>query len=137
MFTRTRDIEDDAGTCLRVSLSVHPAASTVTLERRDLDHRPSAHLTLHGAEILSGFIMAARLAAPQPLPDEATGHPCQTRFRLDCDDGARVLIEQEERFPLSVDARLWDRLYAELCLVLAHGREQTEPHTYYAVASLH
>jgi hypothetical protein len=141
LFSRIRDIEDNSGTCLRISLrislSITPAASTVTLERRDLDHHPSVRLSLYGAEVLNGFIMAARLSVPKPLPDETTGSPYPAHFQLDCDQGTRVLIEQEDRFPLSIDARLWDRLYAELCLVLAHGREHSQQHTYYAVASLH
>jgi hypothetical protein len=137
LFSRTRDIEDDTGACLRISLNAHPTGIIVTLERRDQGQSPAARLSLNGAEILSAFIMAARLAAPQALPDELAGPPCPTRFRLDCKEGARVLIEQDNRFPLCIEARLWDRLYAELCLLLAHGRVHTQPHTYYAVASLH
>lgn len=138
MFLRTRDIADGSdGACLRVSLNAHPAGTVVMLERRDQEHRPFARLSLHGAEILNGFVMAARLSTPQPIPDETTGQPCPARFRLECTAEPRVLVEQEDRFPLSIEARLWDRLYAELCLALAHGREQAQQHTYCPVASLH
>lgn len=125
-FSRTRDIEDSKGACLRVSMSAHADGATVTLERRDQPHRPSARLSLCGTEILSGFIMSARLSAPHAMPDEATDRPLPTRFRLDCSRELRVVIEQDEAFPVAIEARLWDRLYAELCLVIAHGRAQNE-----------
>ena len=72
MFTRTRDIGDDAGARLRISVAPHPAGAMVTLERRDQRHRPSIWLNLYGAEILSGFLMSARLSTPHPMPDETT-----------------------------------------------------------------
>lgn len=127
MFSRIRDIEDRLGACLRVSMSAHPGgAPTVTLERRDQPHRPSARLSLCGAEILSGFLMSARLSAPHPMPDEEAADPLAARFRLECAPDARVVIGQDDHFPLAIEARLWDRLYAELCLVIAHGRAQNE-----------
>lgn len=126
MYSRTRDIEDRQGTCLRVSISTRPHGALVSLERRDQPHRPCAQLSLYGAEILSGFLMSARLSAPHPMPDEETDTPHPARFRLDCAGEARVVIEQDERFPLAIGAQLWDRLYAELCLVIAHGRARSE-----------
>tara|TARA_R110000787_G_scaffold130220_4_gene242170 strand:+ start:182 stop:583 length:402 start_codon:yes stop_codon:yes gene_type:complete len=123
MFTRTRDIGDDAGARLRISVAPHPAGAMVTLERRDQRHRPSIWLNLYGAEILSGFLMAARLSVPHPMPDEIAESACPTRFRLDCSPAAQVIVEQDEAFPLIIGSALWDRLYAELCLVTAHGRE--------------
>ncbi len=130
-FSRTRDIEDSNGACLRVSMSTHEGSATVTLERRDQPHHPSARLSLCGTEILSGFIMSARLSAPHAMPDEATDRPFPARFRLDCAREARVVIEQDHSFPVSIEAQLWDRLYAELCLVIAHGRAQGEAATKY------
>lgn len=137
MFIRTRDIEDSSGTCLRVRLSAHTGDAEVKLERRDQDHRPSVSLSLAGTEILSGFLMAARLSAPRPLPDEITEYPCPTLFRLECTDETKLIIEQEGRHRLLIDQWLWDRLYAELCLVLAHGREQREQHKYHSLARYH
>lgn len=131
MYSRTRDIEDSGGTCLRVSISAHRNGALVTLERRDQPHRPSALLSLHGAEILNGFIMSARLSTPYPMPDEASDQPFPALFRLDTTPQARVVIEQEDRPHLSIETPLWDRLYAELCLVIAHGREQTYQQTQY------
>lgn len=123
MYARTRDIEDALGTRLRVSVAPHPDGAMVTLERRDQLHRPSILLSLYGAEILSGFLMSARLSMPEAMPDEAAEGRFSARFHLDCAPAARVVVEQEDAFPLIIDAPLWDRLYAELCLVTAHGRE--------------
>ncbi|MCB2014200.1 MAG: hypothetical protein R3E11_03325 [Sphingobium sp.] len=123
MYSRTRDITNDLGACLRVTVASHPSGALVTLERRDQQHRPSISLNLYGAELLLGFIMSARLAGPDMLPDEATDTPFSSRFHLDYQPTARVVVEQDESFPLVIDAPLWDRLYAELCLVTAHGRE--------------
>ncbi len=126
MYSRTRDIEGRKGACLRVRISARPDGAVILLERRDQPHRPTAQLSLYGAEILSGFLMSARLSAPHPMPDEETDTPYPARFHLDCVPDARVVIEQDEHFPLAIDAQLWDRLYAELCLVIAHGRAQSE-----------
>jgi hypothetical protein len=137
LFTRIRDLEDGRGARLRVSMSAHPSGAKITLERRDQPHRPSAQLGLHGVEILNGFLMSARLSAPYPMPDEEAECPFPARFRLECAAQARVVIEQEDRFPLAIDAPLWDRLYAELCLVVAHGRALAHRDTYDPVRSLH
>jgi len=123
LYIRTRDIEDKVGTCLRIGIAPHPAGAMVTLERRDRMDRPAAVLSLYGTEILGAFLMAARLSAPFPMPDETVAGPFSTRFRLDCGPPVRVMIEQDEGLPLPIEELLWDRLYAELCLVTAHGRE--------------
>lgn len=123
MYARTRDIEDNKGVCLRVSVAPHPTGAMVTLERRDQTHQPAIMLSLYGAEILSGFLMSARLTAPHSMPDEATEGAFSARFHLDCDHSHRIVIEQDEAPSLLIDVQLWDRLYAELCLVTAHGRE--------------
>jgi hypothetical protein len=124
LYARIRDIEDDKGRCIRVSVAPHPAGVLVGLERRDQPHKPSILLSLYGAEILAGFLMSARLSLPNPMPDEATEGPFSARFHLVCQPEARIVVEQEDSFPLSIDAPLWDRLFAELCLVNAHGRER-------------
>lgn len=123
LYARTRDLESDGGPCLRVSVSPHPSGAMVTLERLDETHRPSILLSLFGAEILNGFIMSARLSMPHAMPSESTAGPFPARFHLDRIPAPRVLVEQDERFPVAIDACMWDRLYAELCLVIAHGRE--------------
>lgn len=123
MYARTRDIEARGGICLRICIEPSPFGAMVRLERLDGACCPSALLSLYGTEILSGFVMAARLSIPFPIPDENVEGHLPVRFHLDCSGGARVVIEQEGNRPLLIDEPLWDRLYAELCLVIAHGRE--------------
>lgn len=123
MYARIRDIEDGKGVRLRIGVAAHPCGAMVALERCDQPHRPSILLSLYGAEILAGFIMSARLSVPHPMPDEEAEGLFPARFHLACKPEARIVVEQDESFPLSIDAPLWDRLYAELGLVTAHGRE--------------
>lgn len=133
MYARVRDIEDGEGACLRICLAPHPSGALVTLERRDNPDRPAILLCLYGAEILSGFIMAARLSAPWPMPDETVEGNFSIRLHLDCGSPVQLWIEQDGGAPLTIGTLLWDRLYAELCLTLAHGRELAR----LAQASLH
>lgn len=123
LYARTRDIEDSDGTCLRVSIASHPDGAMVALERHDDGRRLSVVLSLYGAEILGGFIMSARLSAPWPMPDEAVEGAFAARFRLECGSPVRIMIEQDKGPFFPIGETLWDRLYAELCLVTAHGRE--------------
>lgn len=106
-----------------MSVAPHPGGAVVGLERCDQSHRPAVLLGLYGAELLGAFLLAARLSLPEPMPDEASGGPFPARFHLVCGPRARIVIEQDEAFPLTIEAPLWDRLYAELCLALAHGRD--------------
>jgi hypothetical protein len=69
--------------------------------------------------LLAGFLMSARLAAGGDLGEEQCGGLFGCRFRLLSDveielsqAGGRILLPQV----------LWDRLYAELMLSLAHSR---------------
>lgn len=123
MYARIRDIAVRDGTSLRISIAPHPAGAMVTLERGEEPCRSSVVLSLYGAEILSGFIMSARLSAPHSMPDEVVGGIFPARFRLDCAAPLHVVIEQDEGLSFPICERMWDRLYAELCLVTAHGRE--------------
>lgn len=73
--------------------------------------------------------MSARLADPAGLPEEGCSGECPVRFRLCFDSGERrVEVDQLGR-RLILASGLWDRLYAELQLVLAHGRhvDRTRP----------
>jgi len=123
LYARIREISIRDGVRLRISIAPHPAGAMVTLEHAGHPLRPSVVLSLYGAEILGGFIMSARLCAPHPMPDEAVGGPFPARFRLECGPPLAVTIEQEEGSSFPIGELLWDRLYAELCLVTAHGRE--------------
>jgi hypothetical protein len=79
-------------------------------------------LDLYGAELLAGFLMSARLAAIGELSDERCNGNYPLRLRHYA-TGGNVRIELEQFGERLILARnLWDRLYAELQLMLAHGR---------------
>ncbi len=124
MFPRIREITDAFGARLRVSIEAHPTGALVLFERPDIEHCPSAMLDGYGTEVLCGYLIAARLALPNPLPDETVDGPFAARFRLVQDDTVAVRMMQKracEQFEFP--APFWDRLYAELCVVIAHSRE--------------
>jgi hypothetical protein len=121
---RIRDIQDSFGTCLRLIVASHPSGAVVTIERRDLPKSPSVMLSAYGTEILTAFIMSARLSLPESMPDEAADGPFPASFRLSCGQRAAIVVEQEDaNEQVEISANLWDRLYAELCLVTAHAHE--------------
>ncbi|WP_204350272.1 hypothetical protein, partial [Klebsiella pneumoniae] len=70
MFPRIREITDAFGGRLQVSVEEHPSGALVVLERPDMAGRPRVMLDGYGVDILSGYIMSARLAVPHDLPDE-------------------------------------------------------------------
>lgn len=124
MFPRVREITDSFGARIRVSVEEHPAGALVVIERPDRPGRPRMLLDGHGAELLSGYIMSARLAVPHGLPEEQSGGLFHTRFELVLEPAATLLLTQPGEAPLlEIPAPFWDRLYAELCLVVAHARE--------------
>lgn len=124
VFARAREITDALGGRLKVSVEAQPGGASVALERPDLRGRPRALLDGYGAEVLWGYVMAARLAAPHPLPDECVDGDCTTRLRLTCEPRpAIILIQPGLERPFAIPATFWDQLYAELCLVIAHARE--------------
>lgn len=86
--------------------------------------RPRALLDGYGAEVLAGYVMAARLALPQGLADECMGGAFPSRLRMVHKPGVALVITQAglER-PFTISSTFWDRLYAESCIVLAHARE--------------
>lgn len=124
MQARIRDIEDSLGACVRLAIAPHPSGAIVTLERRDLPGFPQLMLNQYGAEILTAFIMAARLSMPHAMPEEVTEGPFASSFHLVTGHHPAIVIEQDnEGDRISIPATMWDRLYAELCLATAHGRE--------------
>jgi hypothetical protein len=124
VFARAREITDALGSRLKVSVEEQPGGATVTLERPDLRGRPRVQLDAYGAEVLWGYIMAARLAAPGQLADECTDGSCATRLRLTSEPRAAICVIQAElERPFEIAATFWDQLYAELCLVIAHVRQ--------------
>lgn len=120
---RVRDITDAMGARLRVSIDACPSGARIVVTQPDGRDRPQAVLDGYGAEVLSGYIMSARLALPQGLTDECIGGDHPTRFRLARSPAVALIITQAglER-PFAIPATFWDRLYAELCLVVAHAR---------------
>jgi hypothetical protein len=123
LFPRIREITDAFGGRLQVSVEEHPSGALVVLERPDMTGRPRILLDGYGVDVLSGYIMSARLAVPHELPDEHIDGMFATRFRLGLDPCAVLALHQASGPALDIPAPFWDRLYAELCLVAAHARE--------------
>jgi hypothetical protein len=123
VLPRIREITDPFGLILRISVEPHPIGALVALERADQAERPSVLLDCYGAELLSGYIMAARLALPHALPDERCGGQFPSEMRMARDPSTSIEIRQTEAGQLfEIPALFWDKLYAELCMVLAHVR---------------
>jgi len=123
LFPRIREITDAFGGRLRVSVEEHPSGALVVLERPDLTGRPRVLLDGYGVDVLSGYIMSARLSVPHELPDEHVDGMFGTRFRLGLEPVASLALTQSGAGAMDIPAPFWDRLYAELCLVAAHARE--------------
>ena len=128
MFARAREITDALGSRLKVGVEARSHGVGVVLERPDLRGCPRASLDGYGAEVLCGYIMAARLAGAQALPDECTDGTCATRLRFNREPRPAIAVIQAtlER-PFDIPATFWDQLYAELCLVTAHLRALGRP----------
>jgi hypothetical protein len=123
LFPRIREITDAFGSRLTVSVEEHPSGALIVLERPDVSGQPRVLLDGYGVDVLSGYIMSARLAVPHPLPEEEVDGTFGTRFALALQPAASLGLRQGGEAPLDIPAPFWDRLYAELCLVAAHARE--------------
>lgn len=123
MFPRIREITDAFGGRLRVSVEEHPSGALIVLERPDLGGKPRVLLDGYGVDVLSGYIMSARLTVPHSLPEEHVEGIFTTRFELGLEPAATLRLAQSDCTVLDIPAPFWDRLYAELCLVSAHARE--------------
>lgn len=124
MSLRIREIADGLGSRLRVTAEDRHSGSLVILERGDLSNGTRALLDRYGAEVLRAFLMAARLSLSGGLPDEIVGGPFATQFRLVVDPVVNLALTQDGGLvALDIPASLWDRLYAELCLISAHTSE--------------
>jgi len=124
VFPRIREIVDAFGGCLRVSVEPHPSGALVMFERPDRVAYPQAVLDGYGAEVLCGYIMAARLALPNPLPDEVVDGAFGSRFSVTQEGKVTLrLTSQPGGAPFEIPPHYWDRLYAELSVVNAHSRE--------------
>jgi len=126
LLPRIREITDSMGGCVRVSAESHPSGALVIIERPDERGRPRALLDGYGVEVLAGYLMAARLALPHGLPEERVDGAFATCFRLGTEPAPVLTLTQAcAKLPVDLSAPVWDRLYAELCLVAAHAREMT------------
>jgi hypothetical protein len=125
VLPRVREITDMTGARLSISVERHPAGALIILECPDVLGLPRAMLDCHGAELLTGYIMAARLAQPHGLDDETVqGSIFPARFSLaPGNPGALEIAQRDHAVPFAIAASFWDRLYAELCIVVAHGRK--------------
>lgn len=120
---RIRELADDRGTILRISIDQWRAGAAILLERRDLPGNPHVILDTYGAELLSGFIIASRLALPDGLDPEWVTGDFGTEFQLHHEDPPTILLRQPgNRRQIWLPMDFWDRLYAELGLVLPHAR---------------
>lgn len=122
-FLRIREIADAFGARLQTRVEGHQTGALLVIERPDLAGRPRITLDGYGAEVLSGYIMSARLAAPQVLPDEQADGPYATHFGMGTEPCAALRLTQPRDATLEIPTPFWDRLYAELCLATAHMRE--------------
>ena len=124
VFPRIREIIDPFGLRLRVTVTMDPSGASVTLERPDQQGGMRLRLDAYGAELLSGYIMASRLALPQDLPAEQVegAFPCELRLSQEPKVAIEISGKGAAR-PLDVTATFWDKLYAELCLAIPHARE--------------
>ncbi|AXK44165.1 hypothetical protein DVR09_16990 (plasmid) [Erythrobacter aureus] len=124
MFPRVREISDSFGATMRMSVEPNPSGALVVIDWMDKPHAGKLILDGYGADMLLGFIMSARLASPGSMPEEVVDGKYPTRFQLEAEPEAAVVVDQlHGAGPFYIPASLWDRTYAELCLVCAHARE--------------
>lgn len=123
MFPRIREIVDETGERLRVSVAVDQAGALVALEHPVRPGGRQLVLDPTEAELLAGYLMSARLALPTGLPDEIMEQGLVRCFRLVLEPDPHVEVSHAAgQTPFRIPARYWDKLYAELCLVVAHTR---------------
>ncbi len=123
-FPRIREIADPYGEVVRISVEPHPGGALILIDRPNAPQSGQVMLDAYGADILLGYIMSARLAVPGTMPEEEIGGAFPTRFQLEPEPEAAVIIDQlNAEEPLRIVLALWDRVYAELCIVCAHARE--------------
>ncbi|WP_230783497.1 hypothetical protein [Citromicrobium bathyomarinum] len=123
-FPRIREIADPYGEVVRISVEPHPGGALILIDRPNAPQSGQVMLDAYGADILLGYIMSARLAVPGTMPEEEIGGAFPTRFQLEPEPEAAVIIDQlNADEPLRIVLALWDRVYAELCIVCAHARE--------------
>ena len=129
MFRRVREIVDPEGKRLRVSVDRLAGRAVTIIDLPSRGSAPRVVLDAYGTELLGGYIMSARLALPHGLPDEHVAGGCATRFELVREPLPSIRITQKGcAAGVEIAHPFWDKLYAELCMVIAHARQLgTEP----------
>ena len=123
-FPRIREIADPFGDVVRISIEPQPRGALIVIDQPEGFHTGKVMLDAYGVDVLLGYIMSARLAVPGEMLEEEIGGAFPTRFQLDPEPSAAIIIDQiNDEEPFRIAAPLWDRVYAELCLVCAHARE--------------
>ena len=121
--SRIRELSDTTGVRIRVSIDDSWSGLVVVLERPDLPAPQSAVLDAYGAEMLAGYIMAARLALPDALGSEQVDGLWAAELSLLQDIDDIILVRQTEAGrSIALPFAFWDRLYAELCLLIPRVR---------------
>ena len=124
IFPRVREIADPFGEVVRISIEPRPGGALVVIDRPDAKSPTNVTLDTYGADVLLGYIMSARLAVPGTMPEEEIGGTFPTRFQLEPEPEAAIIVDQlNDEEPLRIPMSLWDRVYADLCIVCAHARE--------------
>lgn len=121
---RVRDILHRDGSRLRLTLTPPASGEGPMIRLGDPDRAFSVTiiLDLYGADLLAAFLMSARVSKVGELAEERCHGDWPLRFRLNAKGGeARVELDQLGQC-LQLPKSLWDRLYTELQMVLAHGR---------------
>lgn len=122
---RVRDIIHRDGRRLRIGFSSGLGGDGPVIRLGDPGRNGAGTimLDLYGGELLAAFLMGARLSRLGELADERCNGDFPLHLRLSARGGEmRVEIDQLGH-RLDLAQPLWDRLYAELQLVLAHGRQ--------------
>ncbi|GAB5349251.1 hypothetical protein [Alteriqipengyuania sp. 357] len=122
-YPRIREIADPYGEVVRISVEPHPGGALILIDRPDDEDAGRIMLDAYGVDILVGYIMSARLAVPGEMLEEEIGGAFPTRFQLEVEPVGIVIDQINEEEPLRIPAALWDRVYADLCIVCAHARE--------------
>jgi hypothetical protein len=116
---RIRDIIHASGLRLRISLDRSDHEALLIQVSDPAACTAAVQLDSYGGELLAGFLMSARLAHDGELGDERCHGPFGCHLRLI--NPANIELRQDDS-RLLIPQLLWDRLYAELMLVLAHSR---------------
>ena len=121
---RIRDILHVSGPALRIGLD-DDGEGHLVLQLSDparATDKP-VRLDLYGGELLAGFLLTARLANPdEELAEERSDGPFGCTIALRGKTRRATIEIRQDGQSLVVSNLLWDRLYAELLIALAHGR---------------